>query len=194
MKKNKIRLTVLLSFFSIIVLYENKLLAQEKEQEILVSTMRTMRNNIRKTFSDNKHALIANKTENMLTDDQCWEWVGKGSVLQKRFTGIEECAGDSLYNIFYEDGLIVQQGLGDQLFFVGEFNTKNNVLNNGMTKTQIKKLLGMPYKESNLIMVYKKELHPEIAFLEGSKFDESVILFFENNKLIAIWVKFYMLC
>lgn len=185
---------LVLSVFSITVLFGNKLLAQEKEHETLVSSMKMMRNDIKKTFLDNIQELKTIKTENMLTDDQCRGWIGSRSVLQKRFTGIEECAGDSLHDVFYENGLIVQQGLGDQLFFVGAFNTSNEVLNNGMTKAQIKKVLGTPYKESDLIMVYKKELHPEIAFLEGSKFDESVVLFFENSKLIAIWVKFYMLC
>lgn len=185
---------LMLSVFSITVLFGNKLLAQEKEHETFVSSMRMMRNDIKKTFLDNKQELKTIETGNMLTDDQCRGWIGSRSILQKIFTEIEQCAGDSLYDIFYENGLIVQQGLGDQLFFVGEFNTKNKVLNNGMTKSQIMKVLGTPYKESDLIMVYKKELTPEIAFLEDSKFDESVVLFFENSKLIAIWVKFYMLC
>lgn len=194
MKKNNIKHTLLISFFSITVLFGNTLSAQENQQEGIVSSMKTKRENFIKTFRDNEHLLKTRVTENMLTDDQCWDWADTKQILQKEFTKIEDCAGDSLFDAFYKSGLIVQGGLGDELYFVGKFYTKNKLLYSGMTKTQVAKLIGLPYKENRMIMVYKKELLPETAELIGSKFDESVVLIFENNKLIAIWVKFFMMC
>ena len=154
---------LLLAIFSIILPYGNKLLAQEKEQETLIPLMGIMRNDIKEIFKDNKQGLITTNTENMLTDVQCRKWIGNRSVLQKIFTQMDECAGDSLFNIFYEDGLLIQKGAGDQLFFLGEFKTSNTELFNGLAKKQVKDLLGSPYKESDIMMVYKKELHPEIC-------------------------------
>ena len=194
MNKNVVKAAVW-SFLSFVtVLNGHNLLAQEKEPEMPVTTMRMERDNLKRIFSDNKHTLKTNMTDNMLTDTQCREWIGMRSVVQKMFNEIDDCTGDSLYDILYEKGLFVQQGSGDQLFFVGDFNTPNKLLSRGTTKTEIKELLGKPYKEGDLIMVYKKALHPEIAALEGIEFDESVILFFDNNKLSAIWVTFFMLC
>ncbi len=194
MKKSKTLLFVLFVLVLVFLPFENSLMAQRNNNEKLVSAMNMMKNTIIKSFSGNKQLLVITQTENMLNDDQCQKWVGKQTLLQKIFTQIDDCTGDSLYNEYYENGLLIQRGMGDQLFFLGNFKTGNNELYSGQEKKQVKSLLGSAYKESDLLLVYKKELHPEIVFYEDRKFDESVVLFFKNDKLDAVWVTFYMIC
>jgi hypothetical protein len=190
MKKSGRKLLFYSALIALLITSKTDLTAQNKE----VSSMELQRKELMTLFADNKNSLQKVATENMLTDEQCQNWVGKRTILQKLFTQLDDCTGDSLYTIFFENGLIIKEGLGDELFFVGEFNTVDKEFFTGQPKKQIKELLGIPAQESDEVLVYKKKLHPEIAYYEEKKYDESVILFFKESKLIGLWVSFYMIC
>ncbi len=193
--------TVLLAFFMAALSCGNQVQTSE------TSSMKALRDSLKGHFFINGNypelsniqvthhfGLRINETENVLTDEQCMAWVGQRPVLAQEFSTLNDCTGDSLYNIFYKDGLIVEEGIGDQLFFVGDFTTGNDVLRKGMTRAEIEKALGKPYKENASMLVYKKALHPEIAYLEGKEFNETVVLFLDSDRLVAIWVKFTLIC
>jgi len=119
--------------------------------------------------------------------------VESASVIAKEDKGVDPLSGTSLSRTQYSTGVIVDEidPCKTSYYYTSDFKTKHFNLMSGMTKEEVKKLLGIPFLQRPTLLVYvtpdvvEEEYNP----VAGKKhYYGGVRLLFENDKLSAIWL------
>ena len=158
---------------------------------------------IYKTFEEKK--LKINKDFSIIKksmDLYIFDKIVEGKHIFREEIGIDECSEEPIYKDYFGSGAIFVLSTQQHLFLVKDFSNVMRKIKPGMSKGDIKLILGIPFRESERVVTYatldshvaeelrdNPELKPNIV-----DFHESVRFIFENQKLVSLWIVNMMSC
>jgi len=110
------------------------------------------------------------------------------SIVFRRFTELDGCTSDSMFNDFYEGGDVALGGMESDDFHMASGFALEGGLHEGMSRSEVVKILGNPYRDAEDCMAYAIQDWGEREYSNKVAWHETIRLFFHEGRLKAVWV------
>jgi hypothetical protein len=122
-------------------------------------------------------------------------WADHRVVVVEEQLGQSDCSGEPDFVRYYRSRLIHRsQELRTDSMLVGDFPEQHLGIKPGISADRVRELLGTPYRAGGGVLTYAELDLIAREFDQKHAFAETLRLFFENDRLVSIWVHKEMVC
>jgi hypothetical protein len=104
------------------------------------------------------------------------------------FRGIEECGGDSTFDVYLAGGDVHTGGLESHSFYVAPGFTLSGGIHQGMSTLEATRAMGKPYRNGDGYLSWVVQDWGEKEYSNRVAWKETVRFFFLEDRLVAVWV------
>lgn len=122
------------------------------------------------------------------------EMLDKSKLAHHLYLAPADCGDEPYYLDLYGDNIVHSQELGWNITFVNEGWSIGNGIRPGLTKKQVQKLLGPALHDTGRFLIYGEVYPNDPGDGTPDQFFRSTWFYFENDKLEAAHLIYYMDC
>jgi len=104
------------------------------------------------------------------------------------FRGIEECGGDSLFDVYRAGGDADLGGLESHTFHLAPGFSLTGGIRQGMSTLEAARAMGRPYRSGDGYLSWAVQDWGEKEYSNRVAWRETVRFFFRDDRLVAVWI------